>query len=271
MQAGQGSRNLTAAAAALALVFLLLPMAAIIPLSFSSAELMTFPPPGYSLRWFEEFFTSSRWSLATRNSLLIAAAASLLATVAGTLAALGLHLGQFRGKAVVIGLLAMPVVTPSIITAAAMFFAFSIIGLTGSLTGLILAHTVIAAPFVVIAVLASLHHFHPQLMRAAASLGAPPGRAFRRVMLPLIAPGVASGAVFAFAASFDEFVISLFLAGPAQFTLPRQMYASVRESLTPVICAAAVMLFFCSMALLIISEAARARGEKRLSAGKRAR
>jgi putative spermidine/putrescine transport system permease protein len=154
----------------------------------------------------------------------------------------------------------MPVVTPSVVTAAAMFFAFSAVGLTGTIAGLVIGHTVIAVPFVVLAVLASLRTFDPTLLRAAASLGAPPVAAFRRVVLPLIAPGVAAGAIFAFATSFDEFILTLFLAGPGQFTLPRQIYAAVREVWDPTICAAAVLLFLASMVLLMASEAARRRG-----------
>ncbi len=263
MRDGPVVRLALGAASALVLLFLVAPLLAIVPLSFSSGELMSLPPPGYSLRWYDEFFNSGRWVLAARNSFLIAAAAALLATALGTLAALGLYLGRFRGKALITALLTLPMVTPSIVTAAAMFFAFSIVSLTGSLTGLVLAHTVIAAPFVLIAVLASLQGFDPALLRAAAALGAPPATAFRRIMLPLIAPGVASGAVFAFATSFDEFVITLFMAGPGQFTLPRQMYASVREFLNPVICAAAVLLFVCSLMLLAVSELLRARAERR--------
>ncbi|PZW44897.1 putative spermidine/putrescine transport system permease protein [Humitalea rosea] len=241
------------------LLFLMAPMLAVVPLSFSGSEVLRFPPEGFSWRWYVAFFASDRWLLASRNSLIVASAVAVVATLLGTLAALGLHLARFRGRGLILALLAMPIVTPSIVTAAAVFFAFSVVGLTGSLVGLVLAHTVIAVPFVVIAVLASVQGFDPVLLRAAAGLGASPAAAFRRVMLPLIAPGVATGAVFAFATSFDEFIITLFIAGPGQFTLPRQMYASVREFLDPTICAAAVLLFLCSLVLLLLSEAARGR------------
>jgi len=244
---------------ALVLAFLMAPMLAALWLSFSPTELLAFPPKGFSLRWYADFFGNERWVLATRNSLVVATATMVVATLLGTSAALGLHLGQFRGRAVIMGLLTLPMVTPFIVTAAAMFFAFSLVGLAGTLPGLVLGHTVVAVPFVLISVLASLATFDNTLLRAAASLGAAPFMAFRRVMLPRIWPGVAAGAVFAFATSLDEFVITLFLAGPGQFTLPRQMYANVREYMTPTILAASSLLFLASFAFLLVTEALRKR------------
>ncbi len=239
------------------LLFLLAPMLAAMLMSLSPTELLSFPPRGLSLRWYAEFLTDPRWVLATANSLLVAAAVTVLATALGTLAALGLHFGRFRGRGVLVALLTLPLVTPYIVTAAAMFLAFTAVGLAGSLAGLVLGHTVVAVPFVLLAVLASLRTFDGNLLRAAASLGAPPAAAFRRVVAPAIWPGIASGAVFAFATSLDEFVITLFLAGPGQFTLPRQMYASVRDFLSPTILAAATMLFLGSLLFLAASELLR--------------
>ena len=131
------------------------------------------------------------------------------------------------------------------------------------MAGLVLAHTVLATPYVLLTVLASLQTFDATLLRAAASLGAGPATAFRRVMLPMIAPGVATGAIFAFATSFDELVVALFVAGPQQFTLPRQMFAGLREFLSPTIAAAAVLLILLSAVLLALSELARARARAR--------
>jgi putative spermidine/putrescine transport system permease protein len=244
-------------AAALVLLFLLAPMLAAMLMSLSPTELLSFPPRGLSLRWYAEFLTDPRWVLATANSLLVAAATTVLATALGTLAALGLHFGRFRGRGVLVALLTLPLVTPYIVTAAAMFLAFTAVGLAGSLAGLVLGHTVVAVPFVLLAVMASLRTFDANLLRAAASLGAPPASAFRRVVAPAIWPGIAAGAVFAFATSLDEFVITLFLAGPGQFTLPRQMYASVRDFLSPTILAAATMLFLASLLFLAASELLR--------------
>jgi putative spermidine/putrescine transport system permease protein len=244
---------------ALVLAFLTAPMLAVAWLSFSPTELLSFPPRGLSLRWYADFFANDRWTLATRNSLVVAGATMAVATVLGTSAALGLHLGRFRARGLILALLTLPMVTPFIVTAAAMFFAFSLVGLAGTLPGLVLGHTVVAVPFVLVSVLASLSTFDPALLRAAFSLGAPPLMAFRRVLLPRIWPGVAAGAVFAFATSLDEFVITLFLAGPGQFTLPRQMYANVREYMTPTILAAASLLFLASFLLLLLTEALRRR------------
>ncbi|WP_240790944.1 ABC transporter permease [Roseomonas sp. AR75] len=244
---------------ALVLAFLSLPMLAALWLSFSPTEVLHFPPRGFSLRWYADFFESERWLLATRNSLLVGGATMVVATLLGTAAAIGLHLGEFRGRAVLLGLLTLPMVTPFIVTAASMFFAFSLIGLAGTLPGLVLGHTVVAVPFVLVSVLASLSTFDGAMLRAAASLGAAPWLAFRRVLLPRIWPGVAAGAVFAFATSLDEFVITLFLAGPGQFTLPRQMYANVREYMTPTILSAASLLFLLSVLLLLVTEALRRR------------
>ena len=152
---------------------------------------------------------------------------------------------------------------PVIVTAIALYFALALVGLGSTLTGLVLAHTVLATPYVLLTVLASLQTFDATLLRAAASLGAGPVTAFRRVMLPMIAPGVATGAIFAFATSFDELVVALFVAGPAQFTLPRQMFAGLREFLSPTIAAAAVLLIALSVLLLALSEFARARARAR--------
>ncbi len=250
-------RGVIASMAILVLSFLLAPMAAIIPLSLSPTELMRFPPEGISFRWYAELFGSGRWMLAARNSLIVAFAPTVLATVLGTLAAFGLTLGRFRGKAALVALLSLPIITTSNVTAASLFLGFSLAWRAGPLAGLVLAHTVVAVPFVVISVLAALKGFDMTLLRAAAASGAAPHVAFLRIVVPLVRPGILAGAVFAFATSFDEFIITLFIAGPAQYTLPRQIYASVREFLSPAICAAAVLLFVCSTVLLGLSSLAR--------------
>ncbi len=255
----KGPHPLLLVAAALVLAFLLAPMLAVVVLSFAPTEVLHLPPRGLSLRWYRDFLTNDRWVLATRNSLVVGTAVMVLATLLGSMAALGLHLGRFRGRGVILALLTLPMVTPFIVTAASMFFAFSLVGLASTLPGLVLGHVVVAVPFVVISVLASLSTFDDGLLRAAASLGAPPWMAWQRVLLPRIWPGIAAGAVFAFATSLDEFVITLFLAGPGQFTLPRQMYANVREYMTPTILAASSLLFLASFLFLLATEALRKR------------
>lgn len=247
----------------LILLFLVAPIIVVFPLSLSSGELLVLPTPGYSLRWYADFFSSSRWLAATWNSFVVGIATMVLATLLGTLAAFGIFLGRFPGKALLLAILSLPMVTPVIVTAIAMYFALSLVGLGSTLTGLILAHTVLSVPFVLLTVLASLQTFDQNLLRAAASLGANPAIAFRRVVLPLIAPGVATGALFAFATSFDELIVALFIASPGQFTLPRQMYAGLREFLSPTIAAAAVLLILFSVLLLALNEFIRKRAQAR--------
>ena len=184
----------------------------------------------------------------------------------GTLAALGLAQWRSRWKPLILAVVLSPMVVPVVITAVGLYFFFAPLGLTNSFAGLILAHTALAVPFVVVTVSATLQGFDQTLVRAAASLGATPLDAFRRVTLPLILPGIASGALFAFATSFDEVVVVLFMAGPDQRTLPREMFAGIRENISPAITAAAALLTLFSVALLASLEALRRRGE-RLRAG----
>ncbi len=237
---------------ALVLAFLASPVLVVLPISFTSGTVLTLPLPGVSPRWYTDFFTGDRWLLATENSIVVGTLTALFATTIGTMAALGLFVGKFRARGMLLALLAAPMVVPSVIAGVAIYFAFAAVGLTNTLTGLVLAHTMLALPFTVITVLASLDTFDRVLLRAAASLGAPMHVTFARVVAPIIAPGIASAALFAFAISFDELIVALFIAGPGQFTLPRQMLAGLREFLSPTICAAAVILTAVSLALLSI-------------------
>jgi len=256
--AHQGTR----VAAALVLVFLVGPVLVVIPLSFTSGSLLIYPLPGLSLKWYEDFFTNPQWVLATRNSFALAAVVTVLATALGTLAALGLERASGRWKAVLVAGLVSPLVIPLIIVAVATFFFYARLGLAGSFAGLALAHTTLALPFVVVTVTAALKGFDADLMRASASLGASPVTGFRRVMLPLIAPGVFSGALFAFVTSFDEVVVALFLGSPELRTLPRQIWSGVRESISPTITAAAVVMIIVSVALMAVVEILRRRSER---------
>ena len=233
------------------LLFLVAPILTIVPLSFSSGSFFYYPLPGLSLRWYQDFFTSSFWLSSLRNSLIIGISATVLATVLGTMAALGIWRARFPAQALVLAMLISPMVVPVVIIAVGVYFAFAPLGLTDGYLGLILAHATLGVPFVVITVLATLSAFDRTLLRAAESLGASQLATFRRVMLPLILPGVASGAVFAFAASFDEVVVVLLMAGPAQRTLPRQMFAGINDNISLTIAAAATMLIAISLVLMI--------------------
>jgi putative spermidine/putrescine transport system permease protein len=244
------------------LIFLVVPILVIVPLSFNEGSFLSYPLSGFSLRWYEEFLGSQEWMRALRNSLIIAPAATLLATALGTLAAVGLARGEFRGKGLVMAVLISPMIAPLVIVAVALYFFFAQMNLLNSYLGLVLAHAVLGVPFVVITVSATLQGYDRNLSRAAASLGAPPFFAFRKVMLPLIAPGVISGGLFAFATSFDEVVVTLFLASPAQRTLPMQMFGGIRENLNPTIAAAATLMIGASALLLLLMEWLRRRNEK---------
>ncbi len=245
----------------LTLVFLVLPILVIVPLSFSDSSFLSYPMPGVSLRWYQNLFQSDEWMRAAQNSFIIAPAATAIATVLGTLAAVGLNKADFRGKGLVMALLISPMVVPVVVVGVGVYFFFAQIGLSETYIGLILAHAALGAPFVVTTVLATLQGFNHNLVRASLSLGASPLRTFFRITLPVIAPGLISGALFAFATSFDEVVITLFLAGPGQSTLPRQMFSGIRENISPTIAALATILIVFSTSLLLVLEWLRGRSK----------
>jgi len=249
-------------------VFLVGPLVIIIPLSFNaepyftfSNEMLALAGDGYSTRWYREFFASVEWLGALGNSFLIAACATLVSTGLGVMAALGLSSRYMPWRNLIMSLLISPMIAPLIISAAAMFFFYSRIELARTFTGVILAHAALGTPFVVITLTATLTSFNRNLTRAAASLGASPLRAFFSVVLPLTAPGVITGALFAFITSFDEVVVALFLAGPQQLTLPLQMWSGLREQISPVILAVACMLVALSILFLTTLELLRRRTE----------
>lgn len=235
---------------ALVMVFLLAPLAIMVPVSFTSGTMLTLPVPGWSLQWYEVIFTDPRWTGALVNSLIIGIAATAIATALGTLAAIGLTWGRFPGQKMILGIISLPLVLPIVILGVACFSFYASVGLVGSRFSLILAHAGLAAPVVVTTVMASLKGFDRTLMRAGASLGAGPFLAFRRILVPLVAPGILTGALVAFLISFDEVVIASFVSAADQRTLPRQIFSGVRESISPAIAAAAIVLVIISGILL---------------------
>lgn len=244
------------------LFFLVLPLLVIVPLSFNAEPFFSFTPgmlrmdpEAYSLRWYQAIAHDQNWLLAVRNSVLIAVCATLLATFLGTLAALGMASEYMPYRRAMTALLVSPLIVPLIIVAAGMFFFYARFNLVGNFPGLIIAHAALGVPFVLITVMATLTGFDMSLYRAAQSLGASPVHAFRSIVLPLIRPGVVSGALFAFATSFDEIVLVLFLAGPTQRTIPRQMFSGLREQIDPTILAVATLLILFSMAFLTVLRA----------------
>ena len=241
------------------LLFLLLPILVIIPLSFSDSSFLVYPIPGWSLKWYENLFTSSEWIRAAKNSFIVAPMATLIATVLGTLAAVGLARINFPFKGTLMSLLIAPMVVPIVVVGVSTYLFFAPLGLADSYAGLIIVHAALGAPFVLTTVLATLQGFNHNLVRASLSLGADPLATFFRITLPVIAPGVISGALFAFATSFDEVVVTLFLAGPEQVTLPRQMFTGIRENITPTIAAVATLLIIFTTSLLLVLEWLRGR------------
>lgn len=253
----------------LVLAFLILPILVIIPLSFNAEPFFTFTPgmlaldaDAYSLRWYEAIFTDQKWTLAIWNSFVIGIAAALLATVLGTVAAVGLASPWMPFKRLITALLLSPMIVPLIIIAAGMFFFYTNFNLVGTYPGLIIAHAALGVPFVIITVTATLAGFDRTLFSAGLSLGASPVKVFWDVVIPLIRPGVISGGLFAFVTSFDEVVLVLFLAGPEQRTIPRQMFSGLREQINPTILAVATLLVILSVALLVTLEVLRRRSER---------
>jgi putative spermidine/putrescine transport system permease protein len=244
------------------LVFLVAPILALLPLSVNDSEFLTYPMRGLTWRWYGQVFSDPKWHLAVKNSFLIGIPAALIATVLGTLASVGLALADFRGRGFIMALILSPLIAPIVIVAVGLYFFLAPLGLAQSYTGLIAAHAMLGAPFVVVTVSAALASFDRNLARAGASLGAPPLLVFRRIILPMIAPGVASGALFAFAASFDEVVTVLMLGAPHQRTIPREMFGSLRDSFNPTIAAVAALLTLLAVALLLTLEWLRARSAR---------
>ena len=259
--------------------FLIAPIFVILPLSFSSSpffeftrEFMNFEPEAWSLRWYRQMVgiasvgdttvVSNKWMLGTRNSFIIGISATFLATALGTIAALGLSRRNMPFKGTIMAILISPMIVPLIITSAGMFFFYSKIGLTHTYLGLILAHTALGTPFVVITVTATLTGFDTNLIRASQSLGADTMRTFFKVIMPLILPGVISGALFAFITSFDEVVVVMFVGSVEQITIPKQMWAGLRQETSPVILCMATCLVALSIALLTTVELLRRRSER---------
>lgn len=247
---------------ALVLLFLIAPVLAIVPLSFNAEPYFSYPMPGLSLQWYRDFFGNERWTGAMLLSAKLAITVTITSTVLGTMAALGLARTQLPLRSIILGLLLLPMIVPVIIVAVAVLMSFGYFGLVGTFAGLALAHTALATPFVVITVTSTLTSFDWTLQRAAQGLGATSFFTFRKVILPLILPGIVTGAIFAFVISFDEVVVALFLASAEQRTLPKQMFSGIREMISPTITAAATVQVVLSICLLVGAELLRRRSER---------
>ena len=260
--------------------FLITPILVVMPLSFNAQdfftftpEMLRFDPEGYSLKHYKDFFTNNEWQRSFKNSLLIAPVATLVSVSLGTLAAIGLSQSHVPFKRAITAILISPMIVPLIISATGMFFFYSHvgnfledrIGLDKNFVGyvkVILAHSVLGIPFVIITVTATLVGFDSSLTRAAANMGADPVRTFFKIQMPLILPGVISGGLFAFITSFDEVVVVMFVGSTNQKTLPWQMFTGLREQISPTILAVATILVAISIALLVTLELLRRRSER---------
>jgi len=249
--------------------FLIAPILVIIPLSFNAENFFTYTPgmlrldpDAYSLKHYRDFLTNPEWTSAVWNSVRIAPMATILSVSLGTLAAIGLSQSHVPGRRAIMAILISPMIVPLIISATGMYFFYSKIGIVGTYWGVVLAHTVLGIPFVIITVTATLVGFDKSLTRAAANMGANPVITFFRVQMPLILPGVISGGLFAFITSFDEVVVVLFIGSAELQTLPWQMFTGLREQISPTILAAATILVAISICLLATVEILRRRSEK---------
>ncbi len=248
----QPRRLLMAALGVLTVFYLLAPTLVIVPMSFTEASIMSFPPEGFSLQWYEQMFTDRQWSSGMVNSIQVAVLATILATALGTLAALGLARGRFPGRAAANAIVLTPLIVPVVIIAIGMFSLFVQWRISGSLIGLVIAHTALAMPFVIVSVGASLRTMDRNLELAAANLGADPRRTFLRITLPIILPGVLTGAIFSFITSWDEVVVAIFLTSARFRTLPVEMWEQVRQVVDPTVAAVSTTLLVVTTVLLLL-------------------
>lgn len=237
----------------LVLIYLVLPTLVIVPLSFSSETFLSFPPPGFSLQWYEAFAESADYRIAIFNSIKIGVPAAMLATVFGTLAALALVRGNLPGRRVLSALMIAPLILPQIVLAIGLFPIMVKLGIIGSYAGILLGHTVVCMPLAFITVAAALRSYAPTFELAAMTLGANPWNTFRFVTLPMIRPGVIVGFIFAFTFSFDELILAIFLTNPATRTVPRLLWEHLNYQMTPVIAAATVVMLTITLSLLVLA------------------
>ncbi|MGN6307518.1 MAG: ABC transporter permease [Mesorhizobium sp.] len=235
------------------LLFLMIPLLIIVPLSFSPDKFFSFPPTSFSFKWYASIFNSERWVRAGLNSLFISVCATIIATCLGTLAGAGLARYRSKTSNLVLAFLLLPMLVPIVITGVGIFFLDAYLGIAGTYTSIIFAQALVGLPFVVITITATLQRFDHNLIRAALSLGASPTWAFFSILIPIIAPGILAGALFAFAVSFDEIVITLFLVSPGKETIPVQIFSGIRDSINPEITAIASLLLLVSVVMMALA------------------
>jgi putative spermidine/putrescine transport system permease protein len=257
------NRVLLAALGLLTVVFLVVPTLLVVPMGFSSSQILTFPPPGWSLQWYQRMVTDPQWTTGFFNSAQVAVVTAIVSTVLGTLAALGIVRGRFPGKRLVNALILSPLIVPVIVIAIGMFSLYVRWKITGTLVGLVAAHTSLAIPFVIVNVSTSLRTMDRNLEMAAQSLGAGPSRTFWHITLPIVLPGVLAGALFAFLTSWDEVVVSIFLTTAKFRTLPVEMWEQVRQVVDPTVAAVATTVLAVTTSVLLLVFVVRRRAPVR--------
>lgn len=247
--------------AGLVMLLLVLPSLIVVPMSFSAGDYLEFPPREWSLRWYDAYFASSLWQEATSISVIAGLCTALAASALGTAAAWGLRL-MGGGSPLLLMVLTMPLTVPVILTAIGIFYLYVRLDLVNSMLGLVLAHSMLAIPFVLILVLSRLQGFDLNQVRVAESLGARPLRAFFLVVLPQIRFAVIAGAVLAFLTSFDEVIVALFITGGGKSTITRVMFTSLRDQVDPTIAAVSSILIAISVLLVVVFQFFEARSGK---------
>ncbi len=233
-------------------LFLYIPIVVLIVLSFNQNQTATIWT-GFSLNWYKVVLENPNIIRATQNSLIVASISTIISTVFATLAAVGMAGKNFKGQNVFNGLVGLPLLVPEIVTAVASLLFFLAIGLELGLTTVILAHTVFCIPFAYLPIRARLEGLDPKLLEAASDLYAKPFTAFTRVTLPLLLPGIISGAMLAFITSMDDFVITFFVAGAGATTLPVYIFGMIRTGISPEVNAISTLLFAASLVIVLLS------------------
>ncbi len=243
-------------------LFLILPVVFIIALSFGSSQWLVFPPPGWTLRWYQEFFADPRWMAAFWTSAKIAVLVMILTTSLALITSFALVRGRFLGREALRAAFLTPMILPVVVVAVALYAFFLKIGLNGTLTGFVIAHTVLALPFAIIPISAALAGFDKSIEDAAIVCGASPWEARLRITLPSIRHGLFAAMVFSFLVSWDEVIIAIFMASPSLQTMPVRIWSSLRQDLSPVIAAASSLLILLTLALMLLAAFLRKKGQR---------
>jgi putative spermidine/putrescine transport system permease protein len=264
MRTGFSSAAIAAqVAGGVVLAFLVLPILAVVPASFNELSFIKIPPESYSTRWYQAFLADAGWIHSVVNSAKVALLATIFSVVVGTMTALALDRLTPRWRVLVTGLVISPLIVPVIMISIALYYVSRRVGLYGTVPGLALGHSLLCLPFVVINVGVSLGRLDPNLLRAATGLGASSWHAFRTVTLPAILPGLSGGAAFAFVTSFDEVIISIFIAGYGAKTLPVKLWEEIRIEFTPVVAAGATVILVLTVVMFVAVQLVRSRAQRR--------